>query len=253
MDASKPDTKKQTDTARRSFMWKLGAGMSAVLAATVPAFAKSAISNDMKLKTSVESLSKKVSMLEDEKSIRALHRIFEDSIDKGMYSKALDMFTDDAEVVFNEGVFKGKDRGINRLFCHHFKACLTGKKMEPAPGFELSAGQQQDTVEIAGNQKSAKAWFNYSIQAGKPVESECTLIKMARLQGEGFLRWWEGGVCELSCVKNIKDGSWKIKRLEYRALSRADFRPGRSYAKAISVPKFRTVYPKDPAGPDRLV
>ena len=249
---SKSDTQEQADKGRRSFLWKVGAGMSTVLAATIPAIAKPVFSDGKKLKTSVDSLSRQVAILENEKSIRQLHKIFEDSIDKGMYSEVLDMFTDNAEVIFNGGVFRG-DRGIERLFCEHFRAGMTGKKINPAPGFELSPAQPQDMIEVASDQKSAKARFSYSIQVGTPICSESLLVKMARLQGEGIQKWWEGGVYELSYVKDIKDGSWKIKRLEYKTLSRADYRPGRSYAKVISVPQFSKVYPKNLEGPDRLV
>ncbi|MGD9162111.1 MAG: nuclear transport factor 2 family protein [Desulfobacteraceae bacterium] len=243
---------KQADAGRRSFMWKIGAGMSAVLAATVPAIAKPVISDDKKLKTSVDSLSKQLTNLENEKSVRQLHKIFEDSIDKGMYGEVLDMFTDNAEVIFNGGVFKG-NRGIERLFCDHFRAGMTGKKIDPAPGFELNSDQLQDIVEVSPDQKSANARFTYSIQVGKPIDSDSLIVKMARLQGEGIQKWWEGGVYELSYVKDIRKGAWKIKRLEYRTFSRADYKPGRSTAKEISVPQFTKVYPKDPAGPDRLV
>ena len=83
--------------------------------------------------------------------------------------------------------------------------------------------------------------------------TESTLVKMARLHGEGIQKWWEGGVYEMSCVKDARDGSWKIKRLEYKTLSKADNRPGRSYAKPISIPQFSKVYPHEPDGPDRLV
>ena len=72
---SESNTREHADTGRRSFLWKVGAGMSAVLAATVPAVAKPLISNDKKLKTSVESLSKQVALLEDEKSIRKLTQL----------------------------------------------------------------------------------------------------------------------------------------------------------------------------------
>jgi hypothetical protein len=256
MDTVKSNTdniQKQTDAGRRSFMWKVGAGMSAVLAAAVPTIAKPLISSDKKLKTSVENLSKQVAILENEKSIRKLHKTYEDMLDKGMYGEVLNMFTKNAEVIFNGGVFKGKNSGVSRLFSEHFKSCLTGKKLDPAPGFELDAKQQQDIVAVSRDCKSATARFSYSIQVGTPIESDSLLIKMARLQGEGIMKWWEGGTYEVSYVKANKGGSWKIKGLEYKTLSRADYRPGRSYAKPISVPQFSKVYPHDPAGPDRLV
>ena len=244
--------RKQADTGRRSFMWKVGAGMSAALAATLPTIAKPVFNSDKKLKMSVDDLSKQVAILESEKSIRNLHKAYEDSLDNGMYSEVPDMFTKDAEVIFNGGVFKGNP-GIKRLFCNHFSSGQTGKRIDPAPGFELSPEQQQDIIEVASDQKSAKARFAYSIQVGSPIDSDSLLVKMARFQGEGIQKWWEGGVYELSYLKDIRSGSWKINRLEYRTLSRADYKPGRSYANPIHVPRFLTVYPKDSAGPDRLV
>ena len=66
------------------------------------------------------------------------------------------------------------------------------------------------------------------------------------------MKWWEGGIYEVSYLKDMKDGGWKIKRLEYRVLSKADYRPGKSCARPISVPLFSKVYPADPAGPDSL-
>jgi hypothetical protein len=85
------------------------------------------------------------------------------------------------------------------------------------------------------------------------MASDSQLVQMARLQGEGIMKWCEGGLYEISYVKDIKNGSWKIQRLEYRVLSKTDYRPGRSYAKSISVPLFAKSYPEDPAGPDRLI
>jgi hypothetical protein len=51
----------------------------------------------------------------------------------------------------------------------------------------------------------------------------------------------------------MKDGIWKIERLEHRVLSKADYRPGKSCARPISVPLFSKRYPEDPVGPDRLI
>ncbi|MEJ2079535.1 MAG: hypothetical protein P8Z74_16275 [Acidobacteriota bacterium] len=47
--------------------------------------------------------------------------------------------------------------------------------------------------------------------------------------------------------------SWKIERLQYRVLSRADYRPGKSHTGSISVRFLSEAYPRDPAGPDIVV
>lgn len=256
MDNFKSNTdspKKQADEGRRSFIWKACAAMSAVLATAVPGLARTSFKKDTDLKAKVERLSKQVGLLEDEKAIRSLHRTYENHLNSGEYEEVVSMFTDDAEVMFNGGVFKGKKSGIHRLYCDHFSVGLTGKKMDPAPGFRLNAEQQEDFVEVALDQSSAKARFTYSIQVGAPIKSDSQLVKMARLQGEGIMKWWEVGIYEVTYVKNIKDGNWKITRLEYRTLSKADYRPGRTYAKPISIPCFSKVYPEEPTGPDKLI
>lgn len=250
---SKTNTQEQADTGRRSFMWKVGAGMSAVLAAAVPGVAKPVFGSDKRLKGNADSLSKQLARLESENSIRNLHRTYEDMLDRGMYSDVLNLFTDDAEVIFNGGVFKGKNRGITRLYCNRFPSGQTGRRIDPAPGFEPDEEQQREMLEVSTDGRTARARFTYSIQAGTPMESDSVLVKMARLQGEGIRKWREAGVYEISYMKNIEDGGWNIRKLEFNTLSRADYRPGRTDAKAISVPRFSNVYPKDPAGPDSLV
>lgn len=251
--SNKENHNTEADTGRRSFMWKTGAAVSALLAAAVPAVSKAGIRKDQNLKSRVNSLSNQVGFLEDEKAIRELHQRYEDHMDRGIYDGALDMFTDDAEIVFNGGLFKGKNRGISRLYNEHFKSGLTGKRIEQAPGFQLTEDQIQDKVEVSSDHKSANARFSYSIQVGALIDSDSLLVKMAKLQGEGIRKWWEGGVYKLSYVKDVRNGDWKIKKLEYNTLSMADYKPGRSYANTISVPKFSKVYPEEQAGPDKLV
>jgi hypothetical protein len=219
---------------RRSFIWKFGAGASAALIPTV-SMAKT-------------EATPTVALLEEEMALRKLHQAFEQAMDKGLHEEVLGMFADDAEVVFNGGVF----RNLSRLFRDRFPAGKTGRRMEPAPGFELPAEQQHDTVEVSPDLQSAKAVFPYSIQVGMPFETESSLAAMARLHGEGVRTWWEGGVYRVHYRKDDAD-HWRISRLEYDTLSRADYRSGKSYAQPISVPRLATRFPADPQGPDELV
>ena len=251
---SKPDdSSERPNKARRSFMWKAGAGLSAVLAATVPSIASARTKNDTKLKSMVDRLSGEIGILKDENMIRLLHQTYENLLDRGMYEEVVSLFTDDSEVVFNGGVFKGKKKGVNRLYCNRFRSGLTGKRIDYIHGILPDIGEQQDMVEVMSDRKSAKARFTYSIQVGTPVISDSIFVEKARLHGEGIMKWWEGGTCDISYVKDLKDGNWKIKRLEYRVLSKADYRPGRSYARPISVPHFTKIYPEDSEGPDKLI
>jgi hypothetical protein len=217
---------------RRSFIWKAGAAMSAVVATAATGFSKPGVD-----RTDIQ---------EDANAVRTLYRTYEARLHEGRYEEALDLFDGKAEAVYNGGLFKG-EKGLSRLYCDLFRSGQTGKKIEPAPGFEIDT---VDIVEVAGDRKSAVGRFPYSIQVGKPMDEESSLVAMARLQGEGIVKWWEGGICEVSYVKTGR--SWKIKRLQYRVSAKADYKPGRAYARPIEVPAFAKAYPADPAGPDRL-
>ena len=249
---SKPgDSPEQPDTGRRSFIWKMVAAMSAVLASVVPGMARPRVDQDAGLKDQVDQLSHQLGILEDANAIRAMHHTYETYLDNGMYEEVVNLFTDDGEAVFNGGVFTGKKKGVRRLYCDHFRAGFTGKKIESAPGFELDPAQRKDMVAVAPDRKSAQARFAYSLQVGAPIISDSQLVEMARLQGQGIIKWWEGGVHEVSYVK--EGDSWQIKRLEYRVIAKANYAPGRTYAKPIDVPAFSKTYPADPTGPDKLV
>jgi hypothetical protein len=240
----------QPNSGRRSFLWKAGAAMSAAVAAAVPGVAKSGTNQGDGQNAEVNRLAHQLGILEDEKTIRTLHQAYESRLDQGMYEDVVNMFTANAEVVYNGGLFAGQ-YSLRRLYCNLLPSGLTGKKMAPAPGFEPDPAQQQDIVEVAADRKTASGQFPYSIQVGAPMTGDSSLVEMARLQGEGIAKWWEGGTCKASYVK--VDNAWKISRLEYRVISKADYKPGRTHANPIDVPAFSTVFPANPIGPDRLV
>jgi hypothetical protein len=242
----------QPNTRRRSFMWKIGAAIPALLASTVPGRSSHAFNQDAGLKNRINRLTSRLGILEDENAIRRLHHTYEDLLHNGKYEEVTNLFTDDGEVIFNGGIFKGKFGGVRRLYSKRFRSGLAGRKIEPPPGLQPDNDQQQDIVKVAADRKSASARFSFSVQIGTPILSDSQLVKMARLQGEGIMKWWEGGKYEVSYVKGVSEGVWKIRRLQYRVLSKADYRPGKLRAKPISIPLFSKVYPEDPAGPDVL-
>lgn len=218
-------TAEPSGTSRRSFFGKLGAGVSAAVASTAGLARAEGVKPD--------DLSLRLALLQEEKTLRQLHEAYEQAMDKGLHEQVIAMFADDAEVLFNGRVFDQRSQGVSRLYRDHFQAGKIGRRMEPAPGFELDPDLQQQRVEVSRDRLSATAAFPYSIQVGMPIESETSLASMARLHGEGVQTWWEGGVYNATYVKDAVDGRWKIRRLEYNTLFRADYRPGRSYATAM--------------------
>ena len=240
--------------SRRSFFWKMGAGVSAALAPTalLPA-ALPAVSAAGAEPATTDDPALRAALLEEERALRLLHRAFEQALDKDLHDDVVGMFAEDAEVIFNGGVFRTRSQGVARLYHERFRAGKSGRRMEPAPGFELPADQQRESVQVLPDRLSANAVYPYSIQVGAPFESESSLASMARLHGEGVRTWWEGGAYHVTYRKDVTDGRWTISRLEYRTLARADYRPGRTYAEPLAAVPLTTCFPEDQLGPDELV
>ena len=104
-------------------------------------------------------------------------------------------------MVFNGGAFKGRKDGVSRLYGDCFRSGLTGKKIGSAPDFEADSEQQRESIKVSADRLSASGQFPYSMQVGTPMTGDSSLVGMARLQGEGIVKWWEGGTCEVSYVK----------------------------------------------------
>jgi carotenoid cleavage dioxygenase len=226
----------------------MGAGVSAALvSAAGSADAAPGIVDDPASELELRAL-----LLEEEKAIRQLHRAFEQTQDKELHDEVIGMFAEDAEVIFNGGLFRNR-RGVSRLYRERFRAGRSGRRMEPAPGFDLAAGPEQESVQVSPDRLSATAVFPCSIQVGSPFETGNSLTDMARLHGEGVRTWWEGGEYHVTYRKDVTGGRWMISRLEYRTLARADYRPGRTYAEPLAVAPFSTRFPGDQLGPDELV
>lgn len=232
--------------SRRAFLTRMGAGVSVAVASSagIASAGTAGRSADPALKAA---------LLEDEKTLRRFHQAYEQAMDQGRYEAVVDLFAHDAQAVFNGGQFDGRSEGVSRLYRERFASGKTGRRMHPAPGFELDAELQRDSVDVAPDRLSAAAVFPFSIQVGRPLESETSLASMARLHGEGVQTWWEGGRYRITYRRKASDDRWQIGRLEYDTLSRADWRAGRSYAAPISVVRLSTRFPADPHGPDQLV
>jgi hypothetical protein len=233
---------KRPSAGRRSFLRKTGAALSAVLAASVAGISKTKTDDDP-----AGRLSSRLGMLEDENAVRKLYRSYETYLDQGMYEEVVGLFDDDGELYFNGGLFLGKEKGIRRLYLGHFSEGLTGKKIEPAPGYE----QQQETIAVSSDRRSAQAQFPFSMRVGTPMGPESTLVQMARLQGQGIAHWWESGLCESSYVK--AGDAWKIQKIEYRTMLQANQALGWAYAQPIAVPQFSIAFPENPTGPDKII
>jgi hypothetical protein len=169
-------------------MWKIGAAIPALLASAVPGKSSPGINQDAGLKNQINRLSSRLGILEDENAIRRLHQTYEDLLNNGKYENVLNLFTDDSEVIFNGGIFKGKSGGVRRLYSERFRSGLAGRKIEPPPGLQPDNDQHQDIVKVAADRKSASARFSFSIQIGTPIISDSPLVKR-KIKGAWITIW----------------------------------------------------------------
>ncbi len=188
-------------------------------------------------------LERQVATLEDVHAVRTLHFKYGYYIDMCLYDEACELFADDAEVRFLNGIYRGK-AGARRLYCDWFRNLFTNGHNGPVYGFLLDHFQLQDIVDVSADGKSAKGRFRALLLAGQHE------TKKERIGNNFPAQCWEAGVYENLYVK--ERGVWKIKLLNYNMLWQADYEPG--WAKSgVHLPALTKLFPEDPRGPDALL
>ena len=69
---------------------------------------------------------------------------------------------------------------------------------------------EHDVIDITEDRQSATARLHVTVHTETPLEADCTLVEMARAQGEGIVRLSSPAVLEITYVRC--DGAWKILR-----------------------------------------
>lgn len=190
------------------------------------------------LRSTVADLSKRLVIQEDEQAIRKLHHLYGYLIDKCLYKEVVDLFTEDCQVKFMGGIYKGH-AGARRLYIERFQARFTHATNGPIDGFLLDHPMSQDIVTIADDGVTAYGRFRCNMMAGKHKDF-----------GEPR-QWWEGALYE-NTYKKI-DGIWRIQILNYVPQWHADFDTGWAHTRYNYVPFMSEVRSEqDPTGPDEL-
>jgi hypothetical protein len=167
-------------STRRRFFWQASA---AALSAPLAVSGAHATQRDAE---DTEALKARLAMLDDVNAIRELHQAYARLMNSGARDEAAILFADPREALI--------DASIRKLSADRFG--------------------QQDVIEIATDRKTATARIHCTVELETAIGPSCTLVEMARVQGEGFLKQSERRVLESSCVK--QDGVWKIARSVYR-------------------------------------
>jgi carotenoid cleavage dioxygenase len=189
------------------------------------------------LEDQISNLTARLTTQEDEQAIRKLHHLYGYMIDKCLYREVVDLFTEDCEVHFFGGIYKGK-AGASRLYVERFQKNFTHGNNGPIDGWLLDHPQHQDVVDILEDGITGLGRFRCTMQAGRHKDF-----------GEPR-QWWEGGLYE-NTYKKI-DGVWRIHILNYCPQWHADFETGWANTRPNFVPFLDTTLPEDPTGPDEL-
>lgn len=221
----------------------LAAGTTAALASGRAEAQEGAVSAQAieALQQQVQELTRRLGRMEDFKQIRELHFKYGYYIDMCLYDEAVDLFSDDSELYFLNGIFRGR-AGVRRLYAEWFRDMFTDGHNGPVYGLLLDHLQFQDIIDVAPDGQSAKGRFRAILQGGQHHTKERRVPNFPD-------QCWEGGIYENEYVR--EDGVWKIRKLDYNMLWQADYEPGWANGGVHLQPLTRT-YPDDPIGPDAL-
>jgi hypothetical protein len=171
--------KTKSISTRRRFFLQASAALSLPLAASAAHAFKSGHS----------SASARLATLEDEKAIRELQQTYARLVNSGVHEEARGLFVNPAA--------PGIDVSVRSLSMDGFG--------------------EHDAIEIAPHHRSATARTRCVIQTQTMIGPNCTLVEMAREQGEGALRRFEKSVLVGTYVKVGE--TWKIERLDVDRVS----------------------------------
>jgi hypothetical protein len=194
------------------------------------------------LEARLQQMQKQIARLEDTHAVRTLHFKYGYYIDMCLYEEAVDLFADDCELNFLNGVYLGK-AGARRLYVEWFQKLFTNGHNGPIHGFLLDHLQLQDIVDVADDGKTAFGRFRVLMAGGQHHSKQPRVANFPD-------QCWEAGIYENRYVKD--KGLWKIRHLNYNMLWQADYEPG--WAKSgVHLPPLTKTFPEDPRGPDRLM
>jgi SnoaL-like domain len=188
----------------------------------------------------IDALEHALGIEQDINQIRRIQYTYGYFIDKSQYDECVDLFSDDAEVWFLGGVYKGT-AGLRRLYINRFRDTFTQGHNGPCYGWLLDHPQLQMVINVADDRKSATVRGRSMMQAGSHESSE------------GLQRpaWWEGGIYDNRYT--CEDGVWKISRLGYFPFWHGSFTEGWGKTPIDFIPAPSVCFPEDPLGPDYIL
>lgn len=190
------------------------------------------------LEARLAALEDEVGRHDDVLAIRTLQFAYGYFMDKCMFAEIVELFSDDAELRFMGGVFRGK-AGARRLYGG--ASGLNG----PAHGMLFEHLIVQDIVHVAPDRRTAQGRFRTFMQGGvhRSKQGAPPAIPPA---------FWEAGIYENGFVREA--GVWKIHRFNYKVVYQARYEEGwaNTPETPLMVSEHRRTFPESPSGPDAL-
>ncbi len=192
------------------------------------------------LEAEVARLTRRLTVQEDIQAVRQLQFKYSYYLDACLYEQVVDLFAEDCELKFLNGVYKGKT-GVRRLYCDWLRALWTGGKEGIPRGLMYDHLMLQDIIDIEPDGVTAKGRVRGVMMGGHHESMENRPPVPEQL--------WEAGIYENTYIK--QDGVWKFWRFDYNMLWQADYEKGWAHSEVHLHPLTKT-FPEDPRGPDVL-
>ena len=200
-----------TKSSRRAFFLRGGAALGTGVAAGISASAL-ASQHPAPLQQQVQDLRRELAGAHDRAAIRKLHLDFASLIEQQAYERAAGLFDERARLDLSGASASGRS-AIAQLFEQHYREQTIGAIHR---AYRQSTAQQSgELITLSEEGEQAAATFHLDVQLCTPLQEDCTVAKMAKLQGQVADLCWESGRLEGEYVK--RDGEWKIASLTYRA------------------------------------
>ena len=167
-------------STRRRFLSTAGAALSAPLAVAGANVSASGAQD----RTSIEA---RLADLEDVNAIRKLHHTHAALINRHAHDEVAGLFAVPSQAEVDESI----------------------------GGLSADRFGEDDVIELTADRQSATGRFHCTAQTKTPIGPNCTLVEMARAQGEGFIERSQRRVVEAAYVKQA--GVWKIRRVRMMA------------------------------------
>src|SRR5690242_8817547 len=148
----------------------------------------------------VEELEQRVQRQDDIQAVRTLQFKYGYFMDKCLFAEIVELFSEDAELRFMGGIFRGK-AGARRLYGG--SSGLNG----PADGMLFEHIIAQDVVDIAPDGRTAYGRFRTFLQGGVHETKKDAPPQIPS-------QFWEAGIYENEYIK--EGGLWKFKVFNYR-------------------------------------